>query len=178
MRILACVVALAALFVVACGGDDDEDTSNVQPTAPTGAMEELSDGNAPGIPPLAGEIVEAASGLRYIDEVTASGPTPTPTQCVTVHYTGWLTNGTQFDSSVARGQPSTFALSGVIAGWTEGVGSMQVGGKRRLIIPPELAYGAAGRPPTIGPNATLIFDVELISIGGEPVIQGGRPVCA
>jgi peptidylprolyl isomerase len=127
---------------------------------------------------LTGEIVQTDSGLRYIDEVVGAGPKPpTPTRCVTVHYTGWTTDGAQFDSSVARGQPIAFSLGGVIKGWTEGVGSMNEGGKRRLIIPGDLAYGAAGRPPRIPPNATLIFDVELIKVGDEPVVQAGQAQC-
>ncbi len=134
----------------------------IAPTAlPPGA---LSDGNAPGIPPLQGDIQTTPSGLRYIDETVGTGASPQPTDTVTVNYTGWLTDGTKFDSSVDRCQPASFPLNGVIPGWTEGVGSMKVGGKRRLIIPAELAYGAQGRPPTIPGGATLIFDVELLSI--------------
>jgi FKBP-type peptidyl-prolyl cis-trans isomerase len=134
----------------------------IAPTAlPPGA---LSDGNAPGIPPLQGDIQTTPSGLRYIDETVGTGASPQPTDAVTVNYTGWLTDGTKFDSSVDRCQPASFPLNRVIPGWTEGVGSMKVGGKRRLIIPAELAYGAQGRPPTIPGGATLIFDVELLSI--------------
>ncbi|MEW5854760.1 MAG: FKBP-type peptidyl-prolyl cis-trans isomerase [Myxococcota bacterium] len=106
------------------------------------------------------------SGLKYrvLTPPAASGPRPQPTDRVTVHYSGWLEDGTLFDSSVTRGQPATFPLNRGIAGWTEGVGLMSVGEKRRFWIPYQLAYGEAGRPPKIPPKATLIFDVELIKI--------------
>lgn len=104
------------------------------------------------------------SGLMYIMVEEGSGESPKPTDRVTVHYTGKLTNGNVFDSSVQRGQPATFPLNRVIAGWTEGVGLMKVGGKIKLIIPPDLGYGQRGSPPVIPPNSWLIFDVELISI--------------
>lgn len=87
-------------------------------------------------------------------------------QQVSVHYTGWLTTGEKFDSSVDRGTPFQFALGGgmVIAGWDQGVAGMKVGGKRKLTIPPELGYGARGAPGAIPPNATLVFDVELLGV--------------
>lgn len=111
-----------------------------------------------------GDWTETDSGLKYYDIRVGEGPQPPDsTTKVKVHYTGWFVDGGQFDSSVERGQPATFPLNGVIAGWTEGVGSMRVGGKRKLIIPFNLAYGPAGRGP-IPPRATLIFDVELLEI--------------
>ncbi|MFQ5766863.1 MAG: peptidylprolyl isomerase [Acidobacteriota bacterium] len=104
------------------------------------------------------------SGLMYLTLREGTGPSPTPTDNVQVHYTGWLADGTKFDSSVDRSQPITFPLNSVIKGWTEGVSMMKVGEKARLIIPPQLAYGKAGRPGTIPPRATLVFDVELLGI--------------
>lgn len=116
--------------------------------------------------PVVGEGVETASGLRYFDLVEGAGPAPAGSASqVRVHYTGWLTDGTKFDSSVDRGQPATFVLNKVITGWTEGVGGMKVGGKRKLIIPFALGYGERGsRRGGIPPRATLIFDVELLDI--------------
>ena len=108
--------------------------------------------------------VTTSTGLWYVDVDPGTGPTSSKnTDRVKVHYTGWLTNGNKFDSSVDRGEPISFGLNQVIAGWTEGVGSMKVGCKRLLIIPPDLAYGAAGRPG-IPPNSILVFEVELLGI--------------
>lgn len=98
---------------------------------------------------------------------TGAGRTPAKGEAVTVHYTGWFTNGEKFDSSVDRNEPFTFVLGGrqVIAGWDLGVATMKVGDKVKLTLPPELAYGRAGYPGAIPPDSTLIFDVELLSIG-------------
>lgn len=101
--------------------------------------------------------------LVATDLVAGSGATVQPTDMLTVHYHGTLAaDGTVFDSSYARGEPATFPLTGVIPGWQEGLVGMQVGGTRRLEIPSDLAYGEAGSPPNIGPNAALVFVVELI----------------
>jgi len=103
------------------------------------------------------------SGIAYFILKEGDGATPNASETVQVHYTGWLLDGTKFDSSVDRGQPSTFPLNRVIKGWTEGLGLMKVGSKHKLVIPPDLAYGQAGRP-SIPPNSTLVFDVELLAI--------------
>jgi len=107
-----------------------------------------------------------ASGLQYVDLTVGEGPSPKARQTAVVHYTGWLTNGKKFDSSVDRRQPFSFAIGcgQVIAGWDEGVASMKVGGKRKLTIPPQLGYGARGAGGVIPPNATLIFEVELLQV--------------
>ena len=105
-----------------------------------------------------------ASGLIIEDLIVGSGAEASAGQEVTVHYTGWLTNGTKFDSSKDRDDPCVFPLGGgrVIRGWDEGVQGMKIGGKRKLTIPPELGYGARGAGGAIPPNATLVFEVELL----------------
>ena len=106
------------------------------------------------------------SGLKFEDLAPGDGATAEAGQQVSVHYTGWLTDGTKFDSSVDRGMPFQFTLARgmVIRGWDEGVLGMRVGGKRKLTIPPQLGYGAQGAGGVIPPNATLVFDVELLDI--------------
>ncbi|MCK5092945.1 MAG: FKBP-type peptidyl-prolyl cis-trans isomerase [Gammaproteobacteria bacterium] len=111
--------------------------------------------------------ITTESGLKYIDLETGDGAEATgPGQTVIVHYTGWLEDGTKFDSSMDRDDPFSFPLGVgfVIKGWDEGVVGMKVGGKRKLTIPPEIGYGATGAGGAIPPNATLVFEVELLEI--------------
>ena len=134
----------------------------------------ISAGAALNSPALAqtGKPVTTPSGLQIIDSKVGSGPSPKTGQTCVMHYTGWLyengAKGKKFDSSVDRDQPFEFPIGThrVIPGWDEGVATMKVGGKRTLIIPPQLGYGERGAGGVIPPNATLIFDVELLGIKG------------
>jgi peptidylprolyl isomerase len=112
------------------------------------------------------DYITTASGLKYFDLTPGTGATPTTGQTVVVHYTGWLVDGTQFDSSIDRGESFSFVIGtgGVIPGWDEGVATMKVGGKRQLVIPSNLGYGDSGAGSVIPPGATLIFEIELLEI--------------
>jgi peptidylprolyl isomerase len=171
---LAMLIPLVVILV-ACGPadpPDEEATSNVElqtDSVLTNVDESLSS-QVTSFDIYAGidedDIVTTDSGLQYIETIEGDGDSPEAGQIVSVHYTGWLEDGTQFDSSVDRGEPFQFALGlgMVIPGWDEGVALMKQGGSSRLVIPAELGYGAAGAPGTIPPDATLVFDVELLEI--------------
>ncbi|GAA5177368.1 FKBP-type peptidyl-prolyl cis-trans isomerase [Niveibacterium umoris] len=119
------------------------------------------------------EAITTASGLIIEDAVLGTGAEAKTGGTVTVHYTGWLTDGSKFDSSKDRNDPFSFDLGRgqVISGWDEGVAGMKVGGRRKLTIPPQLGYGERGAGGVIPPNATLVFEVELLDVGGELVIE-------
>ena len=161
------------------GGADATPTLDQSGPAPTRPIDELGSGlpgidaitpaaPAPGIPPLdaAAQVQTTSSGLRYIDEVVGTGPALQSGQTVTVNYTGWRSDGMMFDSSIARGQASTFPLDKVMAGWRECVTLMTIGETRRCWVPQALAYnGRAGRP-----TGTVVFDIELIDFRPSPLI--------
>ena len=151
-------------------------TTHRKPAAPCPAANPLPVLPA-GIPPATGK-VESALALRYIDIKSGDGAEAQPGQFYTVHYTGWLaSDGTKFDSSVDRNEPFTFqqGTHGVIPGWDYGFAGMHVGGKRRLFIPYQLAYGDRGRPPVMPPKSDLIFDIELIAAGDTEPAPAPEP---
>jgi len=122
---------------------------------------------APEKPQTVAKLEKTETGLQYYDLVVGTGATPQPGAKVKVDYAGWLKDGTRFDTSLERPHPIAFELGKgmVIAGWDQGIATMKEGGKRQLVIPPELAYGDGGRPPVIPPKATLVFEVELVDAG-------------
>jgi peptidylprolyl isomerase len=168
LALLILAGALASVAFAACGGDGDDDTADT----PTSAASKTTTGGSPSPAATATEgptslqnPTTTPSGLQYEDIVVGTGASPQNAGRVTVHYTGKFLDGKKFDSSVDRGQPFTFVIGvgQVIKGWDEGVATMKVGGKRNLIIPAALAYGARGQGP-IPPNTDLYFEVELISV--------------
>ncbi len=161
---------MAALLVAGCnevaqksGSSSSSSSSAVTPPPGTITSAAPSSGEAAG-----GRVHKLASGLQYEDLTVGSGKMAEPGMNVSVHYTGWLADSarTKFDSSHDRSQPFQFQLGGgqVIQGWDEGVKGMRIGGKRKLTIPPDLGYGARGASGIIPPNATLVFDVELLDV--------------
>jgi peptidylprolyl isomerase len=147
-RLFAALLLAAAVSIPAC----------VQKEAKAPAPAQVEKGTS--------GMVKTSSGLAYVDLKAGAGAAPTAGKQVKVHYTGWLENGTKFDSSVDRGEPFVFTIGvgQVVPGWDEGVMSMKTGGKRKLVIPPQLGYGSSGAGGVIPPDATLIFEVELLDV--------------
>ena len=157
---------LAALAIIALAGCQQGKSG--ESTPPQSASPKVQQPAQPAVPQsTAVKEVTTSSGLKYQDLVVGNGPMAEEGTPVVVNYTGWLTDGTKFDSSYDPGRqplPFTIGAGMVIRGWDEGVKGMRVGGKRKLTIPADLAYGEQGRPPVIPANSTLVFEVELVSV--------------
>ncbi|MDF1824917.1 MAG: FKBP-type peptidyl-prolyl cis-trans isomerase [Verrucomicrobiales bacterium] len=162
VRLLSVFAVLAFASCKTKGPDIESPT--VRPSDPGSLQSGGATGATASEPAAPTGMQRTYSGLQYQVIRAGSGPRPSTYNKVKVHYHGTLTNGTVFDSSKQRGQPATFGVTQVIPGWTEGLQLMQKGAKYKFIIPPNLAYGQRGAPPKIGPNETLIFEVELLDI--------------
>jgi peptidylprolyl isomerase len=152
MKRSAIVAATCAILALGCNRGTDTPAGSTAPGEKATTMAE--------------NMETTPSGLQYVDTKEGTGASPKAGQTAVVHYTGWLVDGKKFDSSKDRGQPFSFAVGRgqVIKGWDEGVATMKVGGTRKLVIPPDLAYGARGAGGVIPPNATLTFEVELLEV--------------
>lgn len=162
------LVVLSSLVLVSCSSSSPESSATAEKSsAPVPATPSASDAKA-YLDKAAAEpgAQRTASGLVYRQITAGNGASPKPTDIVKVNYRGTLIDGTEFDSSYKRNEPASFPLNRVIPCWTEGVQMMKVGGKSQLVCPASIAYGDAGSPPVIPGGATLIFEVELLSIGG------------
>jgi FKBP-type peptidyl-prolyl cis-trans isomerase FkpA len=174
------VVSASSILIVSCAGEDFKPKDKDKGKDKSGASTPQDKGpntERKAAPMTKDEfkypdakdpaLVTTSSGLKYLDLKKGDGAEAKQGDYVSVHYTGWLKDGTKFDSSKDRGQPFSFPLGAgrVIKGWDEGVAGMKVGGKRKLIIPFELGYGSEGHPPQIPPKSELVFDVELLKAG-------------
>jgi FKBP-type peptidyl-prolyl cis-trans isomerase FklB len=154
------MASAAAVLIFAVGACEKNEAGETAAAKPAESAPAQAGAAAEG----AGKVVTTASGLKYEVIQEGTGKQPTLNDSVTVNYRGTLTNGKEFDSSYSRGKPATFPVSGVIKGWTEALQLMKEGAKYKLTIPPDLAYGSRGAGGVIGPNETLIFEVELIKV--------------
>lgn len=155
------IIVLTLATLVACSSEREAQQTEEEAAAMSQPASQPS-----GPPAVTGDTMTTSSGLQYIVLASGEGPQAAQGKIVSVHYTGWFTDGSKFDSSHDRGVPIRFPLGmgQVIPGWDEAVGMMRVGDKWRIVVPPAIAYGEQGHPAGIPPNSTLIFDVELVGV--------------